>query len=314
MIKNVKNSFVISVFVGLVILSFDANAKTKTIIDASGKEVVIPVNPKRIAIASDREFTEPFIAAGIIPIAVASQHEFPPYLKKEIAKIKNLTDLGNHREIDLEALVAAKPDLIIIRNINTWGDPKLYEEAKKIAPVVQINAMNGIRNLINEIGNIFGKKVSDKLNERIDNAVVKMKNATNDPSKILISHAGISSGDFWVYREDSNMASQLIREAGYARPKSQKARIKGIDNNLDRYSFENISYLDGDILFLNARTFENIDVDKLLKSNIWRTLNVVKNNKVVLSDWRYWNNGGPLAAEAIAEDFVKGLKKAGLAR
>lgn len=301
----------------LAILAFapSVNAKDvkmKKIVDASGKEVTIPVNPKRIAIASDREFTEPFIAAGIIPIAVASQHEFAPYLKKEVAKIKGLVDLGHHKEIDLEALAAAKPDLIIVRNIHTWGSPELVKEAKKIAPTVQINAMSGLRNLINEIGNIMGKNISVKLNKRVDAAVAKMRNAVKYPSKVSVSHVEATQTGFWLYRENSNIATQLMKEAGYSRPKSQKSRVKGIDKSLEEFSYENINFLEGDILFLNARKVSEADLNKMLKSNIWQTLKVVKNNKIFISDWRYWNYGGVIGAEKVAEDFVTSLKKAGI--
>lgn len=315
LISRSKTLFITTIITGFLFLSPIANAKTKIVVDASGKEVVIPANPKRIAIASDREFTDTLIAAGIIPIAVASQHEFAPYLKKEVAKIKNLIDLGSHKELDLEILASAKPDLIVMRSITGWGgNPELYKSAIKIAPVVQLSASNGLRNLINEIGGIWGKEVSNNLHKRVDNAVAKMRNTVKDSTKIIISHGSAHTGEIGIYRENSNLASQLIKEAGYSRPEIQKARVKGIDNNLEHFSFENINYLDGDVLFLNVFKRTDADVKKMLNSSIWKSLNVVKKGRVIPTNFRYWNYGGALAAEAIAEDFVQGLKKAGLAK
>lgn len=301
---------VLSLFFTFSVYAKDS-ATTRVIIDASGKKVTIPVHPKRIAIASDREFTEPFVAAGFIPVAVASQHEFAPFLQEALKDAKNIIDLGHHREIDLEALATSKPDLIIIRNIKRYGSPELYEVARTIAPVVQINSMMGIRPLIKDVGNILGKDVAEKLNARIDRAVAKMAAAVNDPSKVVVSHGSVYSSELSIMQDNSNSASQLMKEAGYARPKAQMAGTHVINNDSIKISFEELGKLDGDILFLNHVGSEK-DIEKMLSSNLWSTLKVVQQNAVIKSDWRSWNMGGPLAVDIIAEDFVQGLKKAGI--
>lgn len=287
---------------------------SKTIIDASGKPIVIPAHPKRIAIASDREFTELFVSAGIKPIAVASQHEFAPYLQdaiKEIQQTHKVIDLGHHREIDIEALISSKPDLIIMRNKDRYGSPALYDMAIKVAPVVQINSMVSLRTLIDDLGNILGNGISQKLHIRVDTAVAKMANAVKNPSKIKISHGSVYPSELSIFKENTNIASQLIKEAGYARPAIQQTHGEKIENVSTKFSMEHLTNLDGDILFLNKIGTE-AEINNMLASNLWSTLRVVQNNAVITTDWRYWNVGGPIAAEMIADDFVKGIKKVGL--
>lgn len=303
--------FVITSALGFMWPASASDSNFRTIIDKSGAEVVIPKKPKRIAIAADREFTEAFVAAGIIPIAVASQHEFAPFLKDALVDASDLVDLGHHREIDLEALAVAKPDLIVMRNIQRYGSPELYQAAIKIAPVVQLNSMIGIRELITDVGNIMGSDVAKKLNQRVDAAVAKMANAVESPASIRVSHGSVYPGELSLFKDNTNVASQLIKEAGYARPVAQISNSDVIDNDSTKFSLEFLHQLDGDILFLNQVGKKN-EVNDMLSSNLWSTLQVVKNNAVITSDWRYWNVGGVMAAEKIAEDFVEGLKKAGL--
>lgn len=289
----------------------NADVEMHTVVDTSDKEVSIPVNPKRIAIAADRAFTEPFVAAGIMPIAVASQHEFAPYLVTALESADELVDLGHHREIDIEALINAKPDLIVMRNISKYGSPELYEKAVNIAPVVQLDSTVGIRELIDDIGDIMGDDVENKLNDHLDQSVAAMASAVADPSALKISHGSIYSGELSLFTDNSNLASQLIKEAGYSRPDAQTADTDVIYNNSTKFGLEQLHQLDGDILFLNQIGSDD-EVKDMLASNLWATLSVVQNDRVITSDWRYWNQGGPLAAELIAKDFIAGIKAAGL--
>lgn len=290
-----------------------ADGATRTVTDTSGAEVVIPANPTRIAIAADRAFTEPFVAIGMIPIAAASHHEFAPYLVEALGGLDDLADLGGHNDLDFEALATAAPDLIVIRNITKNGKPAFLEKASLIAPTVQLDSTVSMRDLIDDMGDILGREHADKMHGMVDDAIARMAAAVPDPSAIKVSHGSIySDGRVSLFKDNSNLASQLIRAAGYARPESQTSGKEEIENDSTTISLERLDLLDGDILFLNM-IGSDAELAPLRDSPLWAHLDVVKRDALIQSDWRAWNNGGALAAQLIADEFIAGLKATGLA-
>lgn len=104
---------------------------------------------------------------------VPKDNKFPEYIKQY--KDDKYINLGSVKEIDMEAINAAKPDLIIIGG----RQADYYEELSKIAPVVPVevdwtvNYMDSITETCTMLGTIFG--VQDKidveleqLNKRLD--------------------------------------------------------------------------------------------------------------------------------------------------
>lgn len=112
--------------------------------------------------------------------------------------------------------------------------------------------------------------------------------------------------------DNSNLASQLIRAAGYARAESQTSGKDEIENDSTTISLERLELLDGDIHFLNMIGTQ-AELAPLRDSPLWAHLDVVQRGALIESDWRAWNNGGALAAQFVADEFIAGLKAAGLA-
>lgn len=304
-IKYIVLAFTISV--ALISSSLAHAESTKMVTDVSGNQVEIPETPQRIAVAWDRGITELVIAAGIRPIAVASTNEFAPFLVKALDNLEGIVDLGSHREINLEKLVSAKPDLIIIQDVNNYGNPELLSLAQNIAPVVQLNSDKGLRLFIKDFGMIFGEQYTEILNKQVDEAVAKMAAVTADPSSVIVSNGMFLPGTLRLYKDNSNLASQLMAEAGFGRPKSQISGMTEIINDGTEISMENIGLLNGDILFL-GKIGSDDELSGITSTDLWKSLPVVKNGLVVNADWRYWNVGGPLAASHIADDFVAGFQ------
>lgn len=281
-------------------------ADMKIVTDVSGKQVEIPVSPKRIAVAWDRGITELFAAAEINLVAVASRNEFAPFLVEALDNLDGIVDLGSHREINIEALVAVNPDLIVIQDVNNYGNPELLKLAQEIAPVVQLNGDKGLRLFIADFGMVMGEEYAAALNAQVDAAVAKMAAAVPNPSAVIVSNGMLLPGTIRLYKDNSNLASQLMTEAGYGRPDSQLSGQTEIVNDGTEISLEDIGVLDGDILFLGKIGTAD-EMSSITSTGLWNSLSVVQANAVVETDWRYWNVGGPLAATHIAEDFVQGL-------
>ena len=122
--------------------------------------VAVPKNPQRIAVA-DFSVLDTLDHWGLGERIVAlPQTTALPYLPQYFKKSKKVTNLGTLKEIDLEGLMAAEPDVIFI----SGRLAKKYDELSKIAPVVFMTAdhekgtfKSFSDNLMN-LAKIFGKE------------------------------------------------------------------------------------------------------------------------------------------------------------
>ena len=89
--------------------SNDASDGTVTVTDNYGEKTV-PSPPKRVVALDNRSF-ELLDSWGIKPVAAARQ--LVPNSIPGIADDEDIIDIGNHREPNLEAIVAADPDVIV---------------------------------------------------------------------------------------------------------------------------------------------------------------------------------------------------------
>lgn len=137
--------------------------------------VAVPKNPQRIAVA-DFSVLDTLDHWGLGERIVAlPQTTALPYLPQYFKKSKKVTNLGTLKEIDLEGLMAAEPDVIFI----SGRLAKKYDELSKIAPVVFMTAdhekgtfKSFSDNLMN-LAKIFGKEAAaqadiDHFTGRID--------------------------------------------------------------------------------------------------------------------------------------------------
>ncbi|MBP1988580.1 ABC transporter substrate-binding protein [Paenibacillus eucommiae] len=109
--------------------------QTRKVMDAKG-EVTIPANPQRIADISGS--TEELLILGFKPILSGNTDMADPTLLTPIVKEKlgksTSTAGWFQTEINLEALVAASPDLILAGPTQE----KVYEQLEKIAPTIRV--------------------------------------------------------------------------------------------------------------------------------------------------------------------------------
>src|SRR5690554_2834459 len=117
--------------------------ETRSFTDDAGRTVEIPANPQRIAALHDLSITIPLIELGIHP--VASQGRTTEAGEGFIRSSKVLTgvDFDNsdivfvgNAPVDMEALAATEPDLIIVNPNWNYGS---LEQVEVIAPTVVLD-------------------------------------------------------------------------------------------------------------------------------------------------------------------------------
>lgn len=126
--------------------------------------------------------------------AVALMPEENPYTQDE-----DVVDLGNHREPDLEAVVAVEPDLIV----NGQRFTQFQEDFASLAPdavVLDLEPREGepldaeLKRQTTALGEIFGKQAeAEELTGALDDAVARAE-AAYDPAETVLA-VNVSGGD-----------------------------------------------------------------------------------------------------------------------
>lgn len=137
-------------FVSLLVLLTGAVSaaapQTQTFTDDLGRTVTVPLHPQRIVSMHDLDITIPLIELGAPPIAShgRTRPDGSHYLRSSAQLTGVDFDNSDIRfigtaDIDLEAVAAARPDLIITepsRHVSV-------EQLEKIAPTVSIDHLQG---------------------------------------------------------------------------------------------------------------------------------------------------------------------------
>ncbi|WP_418907804.1 siderophore ABC transporter substrate-binding protein [Glutamicibacter endophyticus] len=172
--------------------STPAAESTVTFTDNNGEHTV--KTPFSSVVATDNRTFETLESWGVklSAAAVALMPDTIGYTKD-----KSIVDLGNHREPNLEAVVAVKPDLII--NGQRFAD--YADDFAKLAPeatVVNLDPADDkpldeeLKRQTTVLGEIFGEQAeAKKLNEEFDASIQRVKDAYNKDEKVM---ALITSG------------------------------------------------------------------------------------------------------------------------
>lgn len=162
-----------------------AAASTVTIVDNHGS-MDVPVKPGRV-VALDNTAFETLSEWGVKPVAVPKPLMYD--LWPTLSGGDSVLDVGSHREPDLEAVIAADPDVIL----GGYRFGSYYDDLKAIQPtIVELSPRDGkdhlaeLKRQTTALGAIFDR-VSDAkaLNEALDAAVTGAKTAYNGRDTVV---------------------------------------------------------------------------------------------------------------------------------
>ncbi|MCP1387899.1 ABC transporter substrate-binding protein [Corynebacterium sp. TA-R-1] len=173
----------------------EAAAGTVTVTDNYGEKVV-PVPPQRVVALDNRSF-ELLDNWGIKPVAAA--RALVPNTIPGISDDDSIVDIGNHREPNLEAIVAADPDVIVSGQRFMSHD----EEIQNLAPdavLLDFEPRDGEdfdKELIRQtlaLGEVFGKEQeAEQVVEDFTKAVQRARDAY-DPAWTVMA-LNVSGGE-----------------------------------------------------------------------------------------------------------------------
>jgi iron complex transport system substrate-binding protein len=272
--------------------------ETRTVTDVKGT-VEIPTNLERIVDISGASDILSLLGYDVIGTANSDGYDytkFPSYLEDTLsdAKILGYSMLA---EMDVEAIIALEPDLIVISTLQE----KMYNQLSKVAPVVmvELKQMDWKEDFMH-VATVFGEE--EKATVWIDEYVTKakevgerIKETYGEDSSYLSFLA--SGGSLFIF-DSAGLGTIFYDDMGLAKPEGMPEQE---NVSLPVVTYEGLAEINSDYIFAIAT---DEDLATLTESSIWNGTKAVKEGKVVtLPASPYFNQGySPIGRLAFVEE------------
>ena len=256
----------------------------------------IPAAPTRVVVLDSGEL-DAVLSLGVTPVAIASPNStVPSYLAD---KVVGVPIIGDNNSVNLEAVAAAKPDLILGSKLRV---DQLYPKLSAIAPTVfsirpgfpwtedflLIGAALGKETAAVDVLNTYQKRASE----------VRAAVPGNAPT---ISLVRFMPGKIRLYGNLS-MIGVVLKDVGLPRPQEQDFAELAKEVSTERLDAAN-----GDWIFYSsygppAQTAQ----DSVINGQLWKGLSGVAAGHVRQVDDEVWFLGlGPTGAMHVLDDLQK---------
>ncbi len=288
---------------GLLLLTC-ANTVAATVDTAYGP-VTVKDHPERVVALGDNTL-DATLSVGVKPLgALASRggNDIPGYLKQRSGA---LPLLGSVRAVNLEAVLAQRPDLIL-------AGPDLsreqYAKLSLMAPTVvpKGNAMSDWRTAFRVYAQALGKSPEGEQRiAEVDQRIAALR--TRLPSDLSLSVVRWNPQGP-ILMSSHLFAGQLLEQLG-TKPNALAAQ-QNQRPHTDTLSLENLAKADADWIFLATL---NADGDKALaaarQQPAFERLSAAQANHLASVDGQIWSSSsGYLAALHVLDDVEKALAR-----
>ena len=276
--------------------------KTITVRDAKG-EVEIPAEPKRIVDLSGNSDILSLLGYSVAGTANSDAYDYtqlPTYLQEPLQGAKIL-GYSMQDTMDIEGILELHPDLIIISGVQE----KMYEQLKKIAPTLMVElAQTDWRQDVNTCARMMQQEDRaaswlKSYDEKAKKAGAAVRKANGEDTTYLALLA--SGGQLFVF-DAAGIGSVLYEDMGLKKP-ANMPRQDSI--SLPVISYEGLADLDADHLIVVGT---DADMKALKKNSIYKSMQAVKNNRVLeLPSSPYFNIGYSSIGRDVFLDEVQSL-------
>ncbi|QOR66121.1 ABC transporter substrate-binding protein [Cytobacillus suaedae] len=267
----------------------------------------VPATPEKVVILTN-EGTEALLAMGVKPVGAVKSWTGDPWYAHITADMEGVEVVGTESEVNVEAIAALQPDLIIG---NKMRQEAIYDQLNAIAPTVFAETLRGnwkenftlYSKALNKEEE--GTKVISDFDARIDAIKSKADLETE------ISVVRFMADHTRIYYTDT-FSGVIFDQIGFKRPANLEKLFSDDPANLfmRKVGKEGIPEMDGDIIFYftyepgdgKATTNET----EMINDPLWQNLSAVQAGNVHKVDDAIWNTaGGVLAANLLLDDLEK---------
>ena len=280
-----------------------ASGTTRSVTDATGTAVAVPVQPKRVVALSEQDL-DGALALGVTPVGTVNgrgQTTPPAYLGDRVAGI---TVVGDVAKPAMDALVGVTPDLILAGGTT---DPQILADLRKLAPtVVTYKPADDWKTAFRALADTLG---------RTDAATTWLTDYDRQAAEAKATFKANAGAEVSIVRwnpqgpgvmQTGHFASLVAADLGLKRPAGQQE--PGFAHS-EPLSLENLARADGDWLFLGTLNPAGKQALEAAKAGpAYRALKAVRNDRVVPVDGAVWTSrGGPAAALLVIRDIRTAL-------
>ncbi|MFT4412904.1 ABC transporter substrate-binding protein [Fredinandcohnia humi] len=267
--------------------------------------------PEKIVILTN-EGTEALLAMGVKPVGAVRSWTGDPWYDHIKDKMEGVEVVGEESNINIEAIAALEPDLIIG---NKMRQEELFEQLDAIAPTVFAEDLRGdwqknftlYSKAINKEEE--GKKVLNDFNDHINSVKEKIDTDTE------VSIVRFMEGRTRIYYTDT-FSGVIFEQLGIKRPQQQVDLFAQDpkDQFVREVDQEKIPLMDGDVIFYFTYETGNGEATAVETEwtghELWKKLSAVQAGNVHKVSDPIWNTaGGVLAANLMLDDIEKYLAK-----
>jgi len=277
-----------------------ASGETRIVHHAMG-DTEVPVNPQRVVVLDGPPLDACFIL-GVIPVGATTGIQDAPWPEYLGEGTKDIVNVGDIAEPNLEKILALQPDLIISLKIR---HEEIYPQLSQIAPTVfSEDTASGWRdsflifadalNRNDQVPGIVGAyedrcaAIAGKLGDHLPETTVSIVRIVGDTLR------NYQLGSF---------SGSVLEDIGFPRPASQMdPEASWIELSTEQFREVDAAYMF--VCFYGDQ--DTADFSALADSPLWNTLDVVKNNRVYYVPDDYWMVAiGYIAAGLMLDDIEK---------
>ncbi|WP_026585126.1 ABC transporter substrate-binding protein [Bacillus sp. J33] len=263
--------------------------------------------PEKVVILTN-EGTEALLSMGVTPVGAVQSWTGDPWYEHIADDMKDVQVVGTESEVNVEAIAALQPDLIIG---NKMRQEKIYDQLSDIAPTIFAETLRGDWK---ENFKLYSKAINkeeegSKVIADYDKRIEELKTSLGDKLNQEVSIVRFMAGDVRIYHKDT-FSGVILDQIGFARPESQN-----VDDFAEKNATkERIPAMDGDVLFYFTYETGDGEASQLekewIEDPLFKNLKVAQEGNVHKVDDTIWNTaGGVIAANLLLDDIEKHFVK-----
>lgn len=297
--------------------STTTSADPVSVKDDTGHAVELD-EPASTVVSLEWQYTEDLLSLCVDPAAVADAKGFTTWDTAEKLP-EDVSDVGTRQEPNVESILSADPDLVIIET-SSRDDAIIKQLEKQDIPVMAMTGADGkdpiayMKDTFNTVAEVTGRS------ERAD-IVLSDFDAKLEESQKAIESADLPTKDFVYFDGWVNGSNVALRPFGQGSLFGELGEELGLKNvwtgevdpayGLGQTDIEGISKVgDANLFYTGTEDPESEDyVDLLEKNDIWSNMPAVKEDRTYAFPAGIWTFGGPKSSEQALDAYVDSLTK-----